>query len=587
MKFLFFMLLVSLPVSMALGEAYKSASGPDKAWITLDQNTYKLLKTIAPAAKSHAVRSVANGLKINGKPAHDSIHIVQVKTDLLNNLSRQIHEVKRHCGGYVRHASLYAAQISLKQQKPSVAINRPAYIITHRSDIEPMLQQMKASNIKQTILSLSDFQNRYYNSIYGAQASDWLLNQWSGIVSGRSDISVEQIFVPVSKQSSVVLTIKGNQLADEVVVLGGHLDSINHKDTIQPYGARRAPGADDNASGIASLTEVLRVLVANNYHPQRTIKFMAYAAEEVGLSGSSGIANKYAYKGVSVVGVLQLDMTNYKGSAADFYLVSDYTDSQQNSYLHALATAYLPALNVAYTECGYACSDHASWTRAGYAASFPFEAPLAESSPYRHTRLDTLANSDAQATNALKFARLALAYAVEMGDIVGGKVDDGSVNVLQNGVSVLDLSGNQGSMVTYTLDVPPGASDLLFTINDGLGDADLYVRFGAEPDTGHYACRPQIAGNTEECAFASPQSGSWYVMIHGYNDYAGVMLEGSYKGDSDACPTGNGKTGSKPGKSGSDCPSNDDNGGGSLGVAMLVWLVGYKVFAWRRTWRLA
>ena len=40
------------------------------------------------------------------------------------------------------------------------------------------------------------------------------------------------------------------------------------------------PGADDDASGIASATEVLRVAIERDYRPERTVKFMAYAAEE-------------------------------------------------------------------------------------------------------------------------------------------------------------------------------------------------------------------------------------------------------------------------------------------------------------------
>ncbi|MBA5760487.1 M20/M25/M40 family metallo-hydrolase, partial [Escherichia coli] len=70
-------------------------------------------------------------------------------------------------------------------------------------------------------------------------------------------------------------------------------------------------------SGIASLTEALRVLLANNYRPKRTIKFVGYAAEEAGLLGSKAIAKQFRTQNANVVGVLQLDMTNYKGDPKD------------------------------------------------------------------------------------------------------------------------------------------------------------------------------------------------------------------------------------------------------------------------------
>ena len=69
-----------------------------------------------------------------------------------------------------------------------------------------------------------------------------------------------------------------------------------------------APGADDDGSGIATLTEILRIAMANGWKPKRTIKFMGYAAEEVGLRGSAAIAADFKAQGVNVVGVMQFDM---------------------------------------------------------------------------------------------------------------------------------------------------------------------------------------------------------------------------------------------------------------------------------------
>src|SRR3546814_3809552 len=106
------------------------------------------------------------------------------------------------------------------------------------------------------------------------------------------------------------LNIEGTTLREEVVVLGAHLDSINADGGGSP--GQAAPGADDDASGIAVLTETLRIALASGWRPQRTVKFMGYAAEEVGLRGSNAIAQSHRQAGVDVVAVLQVDMTNYK-----------------------------------------------------------------------------------------------------------------------------------------------------------------------------------------------------------------------------------------------------------------------------------
>ncbi|HET7370197.1 MAG TPA: M28 family peptidase, partial [Gammaproteobacteria bacterium] len=101
----------------------------------------------------------------------------------------------------------------------------------------------------------------------------------------------------------------------------------------------------------------------------------------------------------------------------DIYLISDNTDEQQNRFLEALAAQYIPEVTVSSTSCGYACSDHVSWSERGYPASFPFESAFGEEDPYIHTAEDTYSNAGGQSLHALKFARLALAFAVEIGDV--------------------------------------------------------------------------------------------------------------------------------------------------------------------------
>jgi leucyl aminopeptidase len=161
------------------------------------------------------------------------------------------------------------------------------------------------------------------------------------------------------------------------------------------------------------LTEVLRAMIAKNYRPQRTIKLMAYAAEEVGLRGSAAIASNFQSRGVNVVGVVQFDMTNYKGSTKDIWLMQDYTNAAQNTFLQNLITTYVGA-TYGVDSCGYGCSDHASWHSRGYAASMPFESAMSQYNPNIHTSNDRISVSGNSATHALKFARLGVAYAAEL-----------------------------------------------------------------------------------------------------------------------------------------------------------------------------
>ncbi|NVK88313.1 MAG: S8 family serine peptidase [Gammaproteobacteria bacterium] len=107
---------------------------------------------------------------------------------------------------------------------------------------------------------------------------------------------------------------------------------------------------------------------------------------------------------------------------------------------------------------------------------------------------------------------------------------------LTNGVPVSNLAGGSGDELEYKLDVPAGASNLVFTMSGGSGDADLYVRFGSKPTASSYDCRPYSSGNNEDCSFATPQTGTYYVMVRGYSSFSGVTIVGSYSGGSGNLP---------------------------------------------------
>lgn len=312
-----------------------------------------------------------------------------------------MHEQFHRCGGYLVHDSLADAH-AVTAQRPA-----PGYTIDRGALVKAVLPTLEASRIQGTIAELSAMPSRYYQSQSGAEASRWLRDRWRSMTA-RTDVTVELVDHGWAQQS-VVMTIPGTTRAKEVVVLGGHLDSINIRNI-----KGTAPGADDDASGIATLTEVVRTLLAQDYRPERTIQIMAYAAEEVGLRGSQAIARDYQKRGVDVVGVLQLDMTNYQGSDKDIWLMKDFTNPAQNEFVSTLIDTYVGA-TWGVDACGYGCSDHASWYRTGVPASMPFESRMRDNNKAIHTPADTLERSGNNAVHALKFGKLAVAYAIEMG----------------------------------------------------------------------------------------------------------------------------------------------------------------------------
>ena len=107
-------------------------------------------------------------------------------------------------------------------------------------------------------------------------------------------------------------------------------------------------------------------------------------------------------------------MTLYHGSTNhDIVLISDYTNQDQNAFLGQLIDTYIK-LPWMYDRCGYACSDHASWTGNDFPASFPFEAKKGDMNRRIYTNRDTLDASRGSAEHPVKFAKLALSFLVEL-----------------------------------------------------------------------------------------------------------------------------------------------------------------------------
>jgi leucyl aminopeptidase len=276
--------------------------------------------------------------------------------------------------------------------------------------IAELIAKLSKEEIKKTITELSDLHTRYYQTQTGKDAAVYLHQRYVHYIGDAPYASV-RFFAHSWLQPSVIARIQGKgPRANEVVIIGGHEDSING-----PTG--RAPGADDDASGVSTVLEVFRVLReagwGDKFVPDRSVEFHSYAAEEVGLRGSQDIAQAYLNDGVHVAGMLQLDMTGYvkNGTKPVIGLVTDYTNVELTQYVRKLVTAWAN-IPPADTKCGYGCSDHASWTKAGYPSAFPFESMFNNLNPYIHTTQDLVSRLDFD--HAIEYAKVAVAFIADL-----------------------------------------------------------------------------------------------------------------------------------------------------------------------------
>ncbi len=476
--------------------------------------------------------AVSKQFAVDAAPTRDSLgtplRIAKIQAGELSRVSAYVHQRELRCGGYFAFRTQAEAEAFVRADQAASAVGPgvlATYSIDNRVTVDPWLPQVQHTNIYTTIDTLSAYQNRYYTSADGKASAEWIRSRWQSLAGSRSDVTSElSTCANCSTQPSVILTVRGSELPNEIVVLGAHLDSINGSGGGST--AQRAPGADDDASGIATLTEVIRIALASGWKPKRTVKFIGYAAEEVGLRGSNAIAQAHRNAGANVYAVLQLDMTNYRSGGADMRLITDYSNADIKTFLTSLFDTYLAPLGLTrgtYT-CGYGCSDHASWTSAGYPAGMMFEGGASGYFSSIHTQNDTLANMGNSAQNSGKFAKLGLAFLGEAAKTAGSG-GGGATEVLNVALPAI-ARGSWSS--TYTVSIPAGTTRLVVTTAGGSGDADLYVRAGAAPTSSAYTCRPYLSGNNETCTIDNPAAGAtYYIRVYAYAAFSGVTLKAS------------------------------------------------------------
>jgi len=102
------------------------------------------------------------------------------------------------------------------------------------------------------------------------------------------------------KARDVVATIKGSEIPEERIIIGGHLDSWD-----------LATGAIDNGIGSFSVLDIARAFKANKLTPKRTVQFVMFMGEEQGLLGSRYMVQQEIEKGTieSIKYMMNLDMS--------------------------------------------------------------------------------------------------------------------------------------------------------------------------------------------------------------------------------------------------------------------------------------
>lgn len=336
-------------------------------------------------------------------------------------LTAKAHDYRR-CGGFeaLPASTLWTTSLAndlfadLRARNARNSLFSAPVSIEHRPAIDRAIAQVDEQNLRNWVQWFSAYPTRFNKAPTANDHVEALKIKIEEMIKAsgvKFPVTVDLITHTSTPQKSIRVSITGSQRPSEIVVLGGHMDSIN-AEWLPP--SKLAPGADDNASGSSNLLEALRIMLVSG-QPQRTVEFMWYAGEESGLLGSAEIAATYKQKKADVIGVLQLDMTLFAGDG-EFTLgsMTDFTSVFLRNFLGEVNRLYIKA-NVVESKCGYGCSDHASWYRQGFATLMPFESTMEKMNRNIHTKNDVI-SSTSNFRHSAMFSKIALAFAMELGN---------------------------------------------------------------------------------------------------------------------------------------------------------------------------
>lgn len=172
--------------------------------------------------------------------------------------------------------------------------------------VQDLMAQVDAGRMRATVERLASFHTRNTLSPTVAEAAEWLAGEYRKIP--KLQVELMKYTMPASRRVpeakevvQVVAVLPG--MTDRRIVIGGHLDSLN----LQADAATgRAPGANDDASGVALALELARVMGPHVWN--QTIVFCGFTGEEQGLIGSRALVVRAKAEGWKLEAMLNNDM---------------------------------------------------------------------------------------------------------------------------------------------------------------------------------------------------------------------------------------------------------------------------------------
>jgi hypothetical protein len=358
--------------------------------------------------------------------------------------------------------------------------------------IAGLVSQVSMSRLTTDDQRLAAFHTRatLSDSVYAA--AQWIKGQFQTI--GYTDVQYHTFTYQSTTQRNIVVTIPGTVYPDKYIIIDGHYDSTS------PQSSTNAQGADDNATGVAALLEIGRLIHGIPF--DYSVRLIAFAAEEQGLIGSGQYAQMAQSTGMQIKLLVNLDMIGYPPTGQWSTIVerdegnsSSGNDAASYAYADTMAQAALAYTPLSVVHGNIYSSDYMPFESRGYVCIGGFEQG---ENPYYHTTGDTPTTvSFPYVTDNVKMVLATLMHVAHVSDpnppvieapataeliegqnltftVTGSDLDSDpltfGVRHLPSGAS-FDSTGTHVFSWTPTLS-QAGLYDVLFIVGDGRGKSD-------------------------------------------------------------------------------------------------------------------
>lgn len=312
-----------------------------------------------------------------------------------------------------------------KEAKMAVAHRDFPVITVENPIIREMMNQVSMDSLEATVQHLQDYQNRMWNSQNAFDASDWIAARMAAL-----GLEVEQQPFYASTWTgsgqaapNVIGIQRGTLYPDVYVVCGSHFDSFSYE---AMYGGGTCPGADDNATGVASVLESARIMT--QYEFEYSIVYCAFGCEEMGLYGSEAYASRCQQEGMEILGYFNNDMNGYLyGDVIHIDCIYPNSVAPIGDYYMNVGSVYFPELPIRHVNFSEGDSDHTSFNNHGYMGIYPFE-DYQHYSPNIHTPNDLIGPSVTSFEMSQQYCRMNIGCLSEIANPVGSQVYCNPVN---------------------------------------------------------------------------------------------------------------------------------------------------------------